>query len=88
MSDIYNTINRKIPLIFILSVGADPLENLLKLSREIGKKTEEIFIISLGQVQGGPALKALEIAALEGGWVILQNCHLGKSFMPVLEKKL
>lgn len=88
MSDIYNTINRKIPLIFILSVGADPLENLLKLSREIGKKTEEIFIISLGQGQGGPALKALEIAALEGGWVILQNCHLGKSFMPVLEKKL
>jgi hypothetical protein len=49
----------KIPLTFILSVGADPLQNLLRLARENGKKNEEISIISLGQGQGPPALKAI-----------------------------
>jgi hypothetical protein len=50
----------KIPLTFILSVGADPLQNLLRLAKDIGKKPEEISIISLGQGQGPPALKAIE----------------------------
>jgi len=50
----------------------------------LNKKNEEISIISLGQGQGGPALKAVDFASQNGGWVILQNCHLGKSFMPTL----
>ena len=88
MNQIYADISNKIPLVFILSVGADPLQSLLRLSKELQKKSEDISIISLGQGQGGPALKALEHATANGGWVILQNCHLGKSFMPTLEKKL
>ena len=88
MHQIYADISSKVPLIFILSVGADPLQSLLRLSKELHKKSEDIAIISLGQGQGAPALKALEKATSEGGWVILQNCHLGKSFMPALEKKL
>ncbi len=84
MNQIYNDISNKVPLVFILSVGADPLQNLLRFSKEEEKKGEEIFIISLGQGQGIHALKALENASKNGGWVILQNCHLGKSFMPAL----
>lgn len=84
MQEIYSDTMSKIPLTFILSVGADPLQNLLRLSRDIGKRAEEISIISLGQGQGPPALKAIESSTKEGKWVILQNCHLGKSFLPTL----
>lgn len=88
MQDIYNDTINKIPLIFVLSVGADPLQNLLRLAKDKGKRTEDISIISLGQGQGPPALKAIESATKDGRWVILQNCHLGKSFLPTLEKKI
>lgn len=33
MTEIYNDISNKVPLIFILSTGADPLQNLLRLSK-------------------------------------------------------
>jgi hypothetical protein len=39
MQNIYNDTMNKIPLTFILSVGADPLQNLLRLAKEKGKKT-------------------------------------------------
>lgn len=47
-----------------------------------------MFIISLGQGQGPAAKLAIDSALKLGGWVILQNCHLGKSFLPDLEKKI
>ena len=78
----------KIPLTFVLSVGADPLQNLMRLGKEKGKKAEDFNIISLGQGQGPPALKALETSIKDGKWVVLQNCHLGKSFLPTLDKKM
>jgi hypothetical protein len=43
------------------------------------------YIISLGQGQEEEAKKAiLEYGIKNGAWVLLQNCHLFKSFMPDL----
>jgi dynein heavy chain, axonemal len=73
------------PLIFVLSAGADPMADLLKLSEEtkFSKKFEKV---SLGQGQGPKAEKLLEAGMERGLWVCLQNCHLAVSWMPALER--
>jgi dynein heavy chain, axonemal len=59
MQQIFSDTINKIPLTFILSAGADPLQNLLRMAKEEGKKSEDVFVISLGQGQGPSALRAL-----------------------------
>ena len=88
IEDVYNDTDHKTPLIFILSVGADPLSNLLRLASSKKISSDRMTIISLGQGQGVVADRAIDTQIKAGGWVVLQNCHLGKSFMPTLEKRL
>mmetsp|Transcript_44339 Transcript_44339/g.86753 ORF Transcript_44339/g.86753 Transcript_44339/m.86753 type:complete len:4144 (+) Transcript_44339:98-12529(+) len=72
------------PIIFVLSVGADPTGLLLRFAKDCNF-TEKLKIISLGQGQGENAKRLITDAKQKGEWVLLQNCHLAKSFMPELE---
>jgi len=73
------------PIIFILSPGADPFTLLMDFARGKGFG-DRMHVVSLGQGQGETAKRALDTGKKTGDWVLLQNCHLGKSFMPELEK--
>lgn len=83
MRAIWEDSDNRTPIIFVLSPGADPTTVLLKLREELAI---ELDIISLGQGQGRIAEQLISVAKTEGRWVLLQNCHLARTWMPRLEK--
>jgi dynein heavy chain len=76
--------NLQTPIIFILSTGADPTGMLFSYAKT-QNYLARLQIISLGQGQGPRAQALIDAACLSGDWVLLQNCHLAKSWMPRLE---
>ncbi|XP_037074053.1 dynein beta chain, ciliary-like [Pollicipes pollicipes] len=78
------------PIFFILSPGVDPLKDVEKLGRKLRFTFDHknFHSVSLGQGQEVVAENALEVAAKHGHWVILQNIHLVKNWLPRLEKRL
>ena len=85
LSEVMKDTREDTPLIFILSSGADPSGMLFAYA-----KTQNYLartkMISLGQGQGPRAQQLIDTACSTGDWVLLQNCHLAKSWMPTLEK--
>ncbi|XP_044152524.1 dynein axonemal heavy chain 9 [Bufo gargarizans] len=78
------------PMFFILSPGVDPLKDVEKQGRKLGYTfdNQNLHNVSLGQGQEVVAEQALDLAAREGHWVILQNIHLVAKWLSTLEKKL
>mmetsp|Transcript_54927 Transcript_54927/g.128448 ORF Transcript_54927/g.128448 Transcript_54927/m.128448 type:complete len:1244 (+) Transcript_54927:3-3734(+) len=85
MSEVYGDSSRSTPIVFVLSTGADPTNMLLRFADSM-EMEESMGVISLGQGQGPKAQRMIEEACKKGSWVLLQNCHLAKSWMPSLEK--
>uniref|UniRef100_A0A3B3XM42 Uncharacterized protein n=1 Tax=Poecilia mexicana TaxID=48701 RepID=A0A3B3XM42_9TELE len=78
------------PVFFILSPGVDPLKDVESLGRKLGFTIDlgKLHNVSLGQGQESVAEVAMEMAAKEGHWVILQNIHLVARWLGKLEKLL
>jgi len=66
------------PIIFVLSQGVDPSWQVLKFAE---KKDIPISSTSLGQGQQEIATRMIKEGKRAGNWVLLQNCHLFKSWM-------
>ena len=78
------------PIFFILSPGVDPLKDVETLGKKLGftRAKKNFHNISLGQGQEVVAEQAMEVAAREGHWVVLENIHLVKLWLPTLEKEI
>ncbi|CAM9713793.1 unnamed protein product [Bubo scandiacus] len=86
--EVYRESSPSTPLFFILSPGVDPLKDVEALGKKLNFTIDngKIHNVSLGQGQEVVAERALELAAAQGHWVILQNIHLVARWLGVLEK--
>uniref|UniRef100_A0A2K5CY33 Dynein axonemal heavy chain 8 n=1 Tax=Aotus nancymaae TaxID=37293 RepID=A0A2K5CY33_AOTNA len=73
------------PLICLLSMGSDPTNQIDALAKKLKL---ECRTISMGQGQEVHARKLIQMSMQQGGWVLLQNCHLGLEFMEELLETL
>ncbi|CAD8087288.1 unnamed protein product [Paramecium sonneborni] len=71
------------PILFILSSGSDPL-NFVR--REAVIEKIKLQTLSLGQGQNQIAEMSIKKAIEENSWIIIQNLHLAKSFMKLIEQ--
>jgi len=58
-------------MIFVLSVGADPSELILKFASDSQMMPDKFKDISLGSGQGAVATALIEDAKKDGKWVLL-----------------
>jgi len=85
VDSVYKEMVATIPVIYLLSAGADPTDSIETLCR---KKRKDIECVSMGEGQDVVALKSINLATTNGSWVLLQNCHLGLDFVDSLEELL
>uniref|UniRef100_H2ZRC3 AAA+ ATPase domain-containing protein n=1 Tax=Ciona savignyi TaxID=51511 RepID=H2ZRC3_CIOSA len=73
------------PMICFLTMGSDPTDNIERLARGKGIPCRAI---SMGQGQEVHARRLLTQCFSDGGWLLLQNCHLGLAYMEELLEQL
>lgn len=76
------------PMVFVLSPGADPQSDIQALGEQRGFTGTRFKFISLGQGQGPLAEHMMEQGYQKGHWILLQNCHLLASWLKKLERLL
>eukprot|EP00930_Biecheleria_cincta_P103951 TRINITY_DN9605_c0_g4_i1.p1 TRINITY_DN9605_c0_g4~~TRINITY_DN9605_c0_g4_i1.p1 ORF type:complete len:4232 (-),score=759.91 TRINITY_DN9605_c0_g4_i1:457-13152(-) len=78
------------PIFFVLFPGTDPTPDIEATARKLGitESSGRLVNISMGQGQENVAINALNKAAREGGWVLLQNIHLMQEWLKSLERVL
>ncbi len=84
--DSYKDSREMTPLIFVLSSGSDPMGDWEKFADLKGVVKTKRESVSLGQGQEKRADEMIKRGKENGMWVLLQNCHFAKSWMPKLEQ--
>jgi dynein heavy chain len=83
IDSIFDGMVAEIPVVFLLSTGADPTDSISLLARK--RKAPPPATVSLGEGQAVVAIRAMNAAAANGTWVLLQNCELGLDLMDQME---
>uniref|UniRef100_A0A1I8FY30 Dynein heavy chain 5, axonemal n=1 Tax=Macrostomum lignano TaxID=282301 RepID=A0A1I8FY30_9PLAT len=66
------------PMVGLLSMGSDPTTSIELLAK---KHKKECKAISMGQGQEIHARRLMSNSLQNGGWVLLQNCHLSLDYL-------
>uniref|UniRef100_A0A8D8M426 Dynein heavy chain 10, axonemal n=1 Tax=Cacopsylla melanoneura TaxID=428564 RepID=A0A8D8M426_9HEMI len=85
---IYKRSACSVPVLFILSPGSDPTEDLMALGVKFNTAGHKFKFLSLGKGQKKAALTLLHQSLSQGYWLVYQNCHLLVSLMSELEQHL
>jgi dynein heavy chain len=90
MAQTYEESTCTTPFFFILFPGTDPTALVEKMAHKLGmhEASGRFVNISMGQGQEQVAINALQKAARDGGWVMLQNIHLMQNWLKALERTL
>jgi len=86
IESIWNESLPLVPVLFLLSAGADPTSSI----DEFSKKKKKVYCdkVSMGEGQDKYADESIKNGMITGTWTILQNCHLGLQFMQYLDSFL
>merc|ERR1711871_1315183 len=76
------------PIFFVLFPGVDPTVWVEGAGNKLGftMANGKFVMISMGQGQEKPAESCMERFGQEGGWLLLQNCHLMEKWLPTMER--
>lgn len=85
MVGVFRDMDKATPCLLLLSPGADPANIVEQLAEHVGIDSARYHAISLGQGQGPLAELKMRECMREGHWLLLQNVHLAKSWLPTLE---
>ncbi|VDL90310.1 unnamed protein product [Schistocephalus solidus] len=73
LEEVYADSSKNTPIMNLLTVGADPTMLIEQFAK---RRKIEFHFISMGQGQEVHARRFVAEAMKNGGWVLLQNCHL------------
>ena len=86
VEQIWEESHSRVPVLFLLTAGADPTTSIEELAKR--KRKHNIEKVSMGEGQEKIAKEAMQNSFFHGNWVILYNCHLGLDFMAQMENIL
>ncbi|WBY55407.1 dynein heavy chain [Plasmodium yoelii yoelii] len=79
LENIFSESSNRKPFLFLLSLASDPTNMIDDFAKKFKKYPTDK--ISMGEGQEVIAKEKLKNALISGNWLILQNCHLNKSFI-------
>ena len=86
IDSIWQESSARVPVLFLLSAGADPTNSIEELAKK--KRKFPVEQVSMGEGQDEIARETMKASFLSGRWVVLSNCHLGLKFMAEMETTL
>jgi len=85
LDEVYKNSDNTEPIIFVLSPGVDPSDQLSNLAQSRGATIKSL---ALGKGQSENVKKCLQEGVKNEDWVYLANCHLSISILPAIESEI